>query len=195
MKKRIFFSLMFTFMLLAIPAQAQVRFGVKGGLDIAKLTFSDNLLKSDNKTGWFIGPTVEVKIPNVAIAIDAALLYTQNDLDVSSPAMGSKSTREFEGTLKQKTLQVPINLKIPIGPVYIAAGPQFGYNVGDKKVKEFMDTFEIKDFETSCNVGAGARLGHFEVGLTYNFSVDKMDDGGKYDVKKNTWMLSATVFF
>ena len=77
MKKRILFSLMFLFMLLAIPAQAQVRFGVKGGLDIAKLTFSDNLLKSDNKTGWFIGPTVEVKIPNVAIAIDAALLYTQ----------------------------------------------------------------------------------------------------------------------
>jgi hypothetical protein len=37
-------------MLMAIPTQAQVRFGVKGGLDITKLNFSEESFKSDNKT-------------------------------------------------------------------------------------------------------------------------------------------------
>ena len=187
MKKRMFYSLLFICMLMAIPTQAQVRFGVKGGLDITKLNFSEESFKSDNKTGWFIGPMVEVRIPNVALAFDGALLYTQNDLDVS--VIGK------EGTLKQKTLQVPINVKIPIGPVYIAAGPQFGYNIGDKEMKQFMDVFKIKDFESSCNVGAGVRIDHFELGLTYNFSINKLDDNGRYDVKKNTWMLSAAILF
>ena len=187
MRKYFIYSLFTMCLLMAMPAHSQARFGVKGGLDISKLEFSEEALNSDNKTGWFIGPMVEFQIPSVSIAIDAALLYTQNDFDIS--------TSGSEGTLKQKTLQVPINLKIPIGPVFVAAGPQFGYNIGDKKMKQFMEDFKIKEFESSCNVGAGVRIDHFEFGLTYNFSIDKLDDGGKYDVKKNTWMLSAAILF
>lgn len=40
---------------MAMPAQAQLKWGVKGGVNVAKVTFDDKLLKSDNMAGFFIG--------------------------------------------------------------------------------------------------------------------------------------------
>ena len=44
---------------IAIPAQAQLKFGLKGGLNISTLTFSEDVFKGDNRTGFFIGPMAE----------------------------------------------------------------------------------------------------------------------------------------
>ena len=41
---------------MAMPAQAQLKWGVKGGLNVSKVTFDSDLLKSDNMAGFFIGP-------------------------------------------------------------------------------------------------------------------------------------------
>ena len=38
---------------------AQVRLGVKGGLNIASVHFSTDVLQSDNVTGFQIGPMIE----------------------------------------------------------------------------------------------------------------------------------------
>lgn len=38
--------------MMAAPAQAQLHFGVKGGLNISKLSFSKDAFKGDNKTGF-----------------------------------------------------------------------------------------------------------------------------------------------
>ena len=38
---------------MAMPAQAQLKWGVKGGVNVAKVTFDDKLLKSDNMAGFF----------------------------------------------------------------------------------------------------------------------------------------------
>ena len=56
---------------MAMPAQAQlIKFGVKGGLNLSKLSFSKeakDILKSDNTTGFFFGPMAEVTIPVVGL--------------------------------------------------------------------------------------------------------------------------------
>ena len=47
-------------MAMAMPAQAQVKFGVKGGLNLSKMDLNNiniNGLK-ENSTGFFIGPMV-----------------------------------------------------------------------------------------------------------------------------------------
>ena len=41
---------------MAMPAQAQIKFGLKGGLNITTLSFSEDAFKGDNRTGFFIGP-------------------------------------------------------------------------------------------------------------------------------------------
>ena len=188
--KKIFGILIAAFGLwMAMPSQAQVKFGVKGGLNITKLKFKESAFSSENKTGWFIGPMVEFKVPIVGLAMDAAALYTQNDLNAG------------KATVTQKTLECPINVKYEFGlgdnaGFYLAAGPQFGFNIGAKNIKEFKDDFRLKDHELSFNLGGGVRLlRHIQAGVTYNFSIDEITKGSTYETKKNTWQVSVAYLF
>ena len=44
-----------------LAAQAQVKFGVKGGIEV--LDFKSDFFNADNRMGWFIGPTVKIGLP------------------------------------------------------------------------------------------------------------------------------------
>ena len=63
--------------LVALPAQAQLQWGIKGGANVSKVSFNKDLFKSDNMGGFFIGPMVEFTIPIIGLGIDGALLYNQ----------------------------------------------------------------------------------------------------------------------
>ncbi len=52
MKKIISVLMVAVCLMMAAPAQAQLHFGVKGGLNISKLSFSKDAFKGDNKTGF-----------------------------------------------------------------------------------------------------------------------------------------------
>ena len=41
--------------LFVVPAQAQIKFGLKGGLNITDMSFSSDVLNTSNRTGFFIG--------------------------------------------------------------------------------------------------------------------------------------------
>ena len=56
MKKIISVLMVAVCLMMAAPAQAQLHFGVKGGLNISKLSFSKDAVKGDNKTCFFVGP-------------------------------------------------------------------------------------------------------------------------------------------
>lgn len=179
--------------MMALPAQAQLKFGLKGGLNISKVTFSASDINSDNRTGFFIGPMAEFTIPVIGVGIDAAALYTQS---------GAKVEYENESYDKNlKTIEIPVNLKYNFGlgsmaGVYVAAGPQFGFNVGSGHLGDY----DIKDCNTTFNVGAGVKLiSHLQIGVNYNFSINKVakyeEEGKKYDMKKNTWQVSLAYLF
>lgn len=75
--KKIFGALMIAICIaMAMPAQAQIHFGVKGGLNLSKASFSNvsENFKKDNFTGFFIGPMAEFNIPIVGLGVDASLL-------------------------------------------------------------------------------------------------------------------------
>ena len=179
--------------MMALPAQAQLKFGLKGGLNISKVTFSASDINSDNRTGFFIGPMAEFTIPVIGVGIDAAALYTQS---------GAEMKYENESYDKNlKTIEIPVNLKYNFGlgsmaGVYVAAGPQFGFNVGSGHLGDY----DIKDCNTRFNVGAGVKLiSHLQIGVNYNFSINKVakyeEEGKKYDMKKNTWQVSLAYLF
>ena len=179
--------------MMALPAQAHLKFGLKGGLNISKVTFSASDINSDNRTGFFIGPMAEFTIPVIGVGIDAAALYTQS---------GAKVEYENESYDKNlKTIEIPVNLKYNFGlgsmaGVYVAAGPPFGFNVGSGHLGDY----DIKDCNTTFNVGAGVKLiSHLQIGVNYNFSINKVakyeEEGKKYDMKKNTWQVSLAYLF
>lgn len=200
MKKFLSTFVIFACLWIALPAQAQVKFGLKGGLNISTLSFSQDVVKGDNRTGFFVGPMVEFTLPVIGLGFDVAALYNQD---------GAKATEFAEGesyseSQTLKSIEVPVNLKWSFGlgstlGAYVAAGPQFGFNVGSGY---FAEAFDMKTCYTTFNVGAGVKLiRHIQIGLNYNFGISKLAKAvseeyqGPVDMKKNTWQISLAYLF
>ncbi len=191
----------------AVPANAQLKFGIKCGLNITDMSLSNDVFETSNRTGFFIGPTIKFTLPIVGLGIDASALYDQREGEVNVEADDNTlvSTR-----LKQKSINIPINLRYDIGlgslaAVYLAAGPQFGFNVGDKNQSLYKDVAEwrLNTSNFSVNVGAGVMLlGHLQVGANYNIVCGKTGeitvlDGAESVLRgrSNTWQISAAYYF
>ncbi len=191
----------------AVPANAQLKFGIKGGLNITDMSLSKDVFETSNRTGFFIGPTIKFTLPIVGLGIDASALYDQREgeVNVTSDDNTIVSTR-----LKQKSINIPINLRYDIGlgslaAVYIAAGPQFGFNVGDKNQSLYNDIAEwrLSSSNFSVNVGAGVMLlSHLQIGANYNIVCGKTGEITVFDGAKsvlrgrsNTWQISAAYYF
>jgi opacity protein-like surface antigen len=194
MKKLLSTLMVIACLALAIPAQAQIKFGVKAGLNVSKLHLSKETLSSDNRAGFFIGPTAEFTLPLLGLGIDGSVLYNQFGVDSE------------KGTSTKKSIEIPINLRWTVGfsslvGAYVAVGPQFGFNVGDRWFDEIC---EFKKNTTSFNVGAGLKLlGHLQVGANYNFALkdngkihdDDIEDLATIGFKQNTWQVSVAYLF
>lgn len=193
MKKLLSLVIVIVCLVAATPAQAQLKFGLKGGLNVSKVSFSTDVFKGDNRTGFFVGPMAEFTVPILGLGIDAAALYTQSGAKVS---YGNGSD---DKTLK--AIEVPVNLKYTFGlgstlGVFVAAGPQFGFNIGSGN----FSGLDLKSNYTTFNVGAGVKLiQHLQVELNYNFSLSKLgkyqDEDGILEMKRNTWQISLAYLF
>lgn len=176
---------------MAIPAQAQINFGVKGGLNLSKASLSDvpGNFKKDNFTGFFIGPMAELNIPIVGLGVDASLLFAQRGIKVSEAG--------DDITVKQNGIDIPVNLKYNIGlgslvGIYLAAGPDFYFDF-EKKTG-----IDKKKAEVGINVGAGVKLlNHLQVGANYNIPLGDTADieGTNGSYKTKTWQVSVAYIF
>ena len=170
--KKIFAALMIAICIaMAMPAQAQIHFGVKGGLNLSKASFSNvsENFKKDNFTGFFIGPMAEFNIPIVGLGVDASLLFAQRGIKVSE---GNDDI-----TVKQNGIDIPVNLKYTIGLGSLAG---------------------IYLAEVGINVGAGLKLlNHLQVGANYNIPLGNTADieGTNASYKTKTWQVSVAYIF
>ena len=197
--KKIFTTVVFmAALLVAIPAKAGLNFGIKGGYNITNFSFSEDVIAKDNQQGFFIGPSLKIGIPVLPIGFEIAALYDQRDAKLE----GEK--------ISQKSINIPINVRYELGlgdmaGIYVAAGPQFGFNIGDKKFSfSNANDYKMKDSNLSLNLGAGIRLvSHLEIGFNYNIALGKTGefnevDGAKNLVgngKANSWQISAAYYF
>ena len=186
--------------LVTIPAQAQFKFGLKGGLNLTDMSFSVDDVDVSNRAGFFIGPTAKFTLPIVGLGLDASVLYDQREAKL-------KGT---DDKIKQQAINIPINLRYDIGlgslaAVYLAAGPQFGFNIGDKHqtLVEDVSEWKLNDSNFSVNVGLGVMLlGHLQVGANYNIVCGKTGEVTVIDSveeafrgRSNTWQISAAYYF
>lgn len=196
-------------MLLSVStSQAQIQWGIVGGTNLSKVNFSKDLdrlpynLKSKNMSGWYIGPKVNVKIPIVGLGVDAALEFSQKKLQAHNNEVNSSKTF--------RSVEIPINLRYnfsagKLASVYLATGPQFGFNVGNKNWKlknvesAYEETFKKSNMSTSWNVGAGVKLlNHVEVGLLYNIALSKYykkAGSEDYNFRSNSFQIQAAILF
>ena len=182
----------------ANTANAQLKFGLKGGLNITNMSFDSDVVAQSNQEGFFVGPTVKFSIPVVGLGFDLAALYDQRDAKID------------DTTVSQRSINIPLNLRYNIGlgdlaSVYLAAGPQFGFNVGSKNIGivDEVSNFRFKDSNLSVNLGAGVNLiSHLEIGFCYNIACGKTGEfemlKGVTDAvkaKNNSWQISAAYYF
>ena len=161
--------------------QAEVKFGLKGGLNVTSMSLSSELLDASNRAGFFIGPTVKFTLPIVGLGIDASALYDQREAKVKVSNVENNLFDETSNTLKTQSINIPINLRYGIGlgssaSVFIFAGPQFGFNVGSKtqEIYEGIADWKLKTSNFSVNVGLGFMLlNHLQVSANYNIACGK----------------------
>ena len=195
MKKFLTVVVLFAALMTAVPAKAEVKFGLKGGLNLTNMRFDSSVADKSNQAGFFIGPTVKFTLPIVGLGFDASALYDQRSAEVGNEK------------IKQQSIQIPVNLRYGIGlgstaSIYFFAGPQFGFNVGDKDIKTDVGNWTFNSSSVSANVGLGLMLlGHLQVSANYNFGLGKT---GEFDVlntdlkkngKFNAWQIGLAYFF
>lgn len=188
-------------------ASAQIKFGLKGGVNVTDMSLSSSVFDASNRTGFFVGPTIKVQLPLVGLGIDASALYDQREAKIK---VGNTTTKE---TLRSQAINIPINLRYGWGlssmaNIFLFAGPQFGFNVGDKdqKITE-SSTWSVKNSNFSLNFGAGVTLlSHLQLTANYNVVCGKTSDATitegleqltnkEVRSRANAWQIALAYYF
>lgn len=180
-------------------ANAQIRFGVKAGLNLNSIHFNDaaKTFGDDNKCGYTLGVMTEFTVPVVGICLDGSLMYTRMNTEITEA--------QHEKGIGKNFLEIPINLKykfqLPlvskVFTPYLLTGPAFAIKLG----KTTFDEISTKRCQTAWNVGVGAELmSHLQIQGSYGFGMNHI---GKFvgaqaaDVKarNNYWTVTAAWLF
>ena len=209
MKKILSLVFLVAAMMFATSANAQVKFGLKGGLNVTSMSFSEDVFDASNKTGFFVGPMVKFTVPIVGLSFDAAALYDQKEADVKYADTDGELGKV---NVKQQSINIPVNVRYGFGlsslaNVFVFAGPQWGINVGDKNFKwNDNSSYSLKKSNFSVNVGLGVTLmSHLQLSANYNIACGKTADATWKDVssnvtekgnsKNNCWQIALGYWF
>ena len=211
MKKVLSIVFLVAAMLFAANANAQIKFDLKGGLNVTSMSFSEEVFDASNKTGFFVGPMVKVTVPIVGLSFDAAALYDQKEADVKYTGTEGELGKV---NVKQQSINIPVNVRYGFGlsslaNIFLFAGPQWGINVGDKNFKwNESSSYSLKKSNFSVNVGAGVTLlNHLQVSANYNIACGKSADAslskaldaaanaGKDKSHNNSWQIALGYWF
>ena len=212
MKK--FFGILLTLTLFAVtPVAAQFNWGIKAGVNSAERPSNLGELKSAAKgeAGWFVGPMAKVTLPIVGLGVEANLLYSQTNTEVGGE------------TIKSKCVDLPVYLRYELSlpavnkflEPFVAAGPQWSWNVGDKTYsiadmmldggQQALSQYTLRSSNLSLNLGLGAVvLDHVQLHVNYNIALGSTSEYSEptqaalnfaTKSKTNTWQFSLAYIF
>jgi hypothetical protein len=153
MKKILLIVIIVSSAFFTVKAQ-DVTFGVKGGLNIAKLTNLDN---TKVRPSVYVGGLVNIAF-NESLSIQPELLYS---------GQGDKyEVNTITITDKVNYINLPVMMQYRIVPeFYLEAGAQVGFLVASK-TKSGKITLDVKDQTSSADFGLGFGVGYqFPIGL------------------------------
>ncbi len=203
--KRLITGLLCVVGLLTIStAEAQLRFGIRAGVNVSDLSFSKDIMKSSNVAGFTGGVMAEFMIPGLGVGVDGALMYSRHGsklkfkdvTEIAGNVVGLGNSK----TQKLDYIEIPLNLKykftLPIVKPYLFIGPSFAFLVGNNISEEF----KKRKFDTSINLGAGLELlNKVQVSVQYGWGLNKTlrfsDDATTINAKNRFWTITAAYLF
>jgi len=166
MKKIIFLPLLLAVGML----NAQLQFGLKGGVNISNFTGGDfNNIEKSAYVAWHAGALVRIKFDHLALQPEVLFSTQGAKLDDGT------TEENYEITY----VNIPIMLQWQFkGSFYVEAGPQVGF-----KVSEDIPNSAIDEFAKSTDLSIGVGLGFLKskglgIGGRYTVGVSKV---GEFD--------------
>lgn len=197
-----------------LTANAQVRFGIKGGLDVTEMSFKGEVFDTDNRLGWFIGPTLRLGTPLTGISADISALYNQRETKIDLYYMDDSAESQQVDALKTKQVLVPLNVRLGFGlgemaNIFIFGGPQVAFRIGDESqsiadMKDDAMEWRLKSSNFSVNAGGGFTIGHLQLAANYSIGLGKTGDvtfkTATETIREDkatykSWQVSATYYF
>ena len=199
MNKKLAFSFFLLVMTIAsvMPAQAQVRFGLRGGLTLGELKFDRNVIDSDNRVGYSGGLLLDFNIPVVGLGIEASLMYTHRDNRLTDHDRIFKRDYIDIPVYARYRLALPAIKRVIVPMVY--TGPDFSILFSENAPENYKN----RKTYLSWDVGAGADLfNRVRVTATYGIGISKAMEyvdsefnGDKVEGKDRYWTVSAALLF
>ena len=109
MKKMMKMAVLAAALTLSANASAQLKFGLKGGINTSEVSVNDDVWKTDNRLGFFIGPTVKFTLPIVGMGMDISALYEKRESKMKNES-GTLSS-----VVSREQLAIPINARYSFG--------------------------------------------------------------------------------
>ncbi len=208
MKKMMKIAVLATALTLSVNASAQVKFGLKGGINTSEVFVNDNVWKTDNRLGFFVGPTMKFTLPVVGLGVDASALFSQRSSKFVAEQGNEQIITDCATTLTQQAISIPVNLRYDVGlgddaSIYFFAGPQASFSIGNKN-RDI--NWKWNDADFSVNVGFGVMLlSNLQVNTNYNIGIGKtgelksksifttLDKG--FHGRASTWQLGLAYYF
>ena len=168
----------------ASQAQGLVNFGIKGGVNIANISF-DDFDDNDSRTGFTIGAVLDVGFPMVPVGLETGLYYSQKGTTFNMSETIEGMTLTADATMKLDYLQIPVLAKINFGPPgpfspHFVAGPYAGFILNAETEMSFMGetvTEDISDDVESMDFGL-----IFGLGADFNLMVSKINVQARYSL-------------
>lgn len=182
--------------------EAQIRFGIKGGIDVAEPKLNLHVLKVDNRLGFQIGPTAEFLLPGSGFGTEISLIYGRKEYSIAY--------KESDATISDfNYISIPFNLKKRFGAqkllgAFILGGVYGDVKIsgGNIKIKDVIDEYKSQNFAMGVNVGLGiSLLKSFDVGFyfkgdfTTRYKDGLLDKDIIQDKKNRTWSVGLNYYF
>ena len=197
--KKITSLLVFVFMMVLVTESHSQTFGIKGGLNIANLTYSGDGTTASVKSimGIQVGPVADFKLQE-NLSFNTGLLFS---------IKGAKTEGTDGLTETLDYLVVPLNLayKFPINndaKFFLQAGPYIGYALSGKdKYSDGTDDIKfgekggMKRGDFGIGFGAGLEFGAIVASLNYELGLSNMLDDATYKQKNKVIQISVAYMF
>lgn len=208
MKKTVIASILMviTALCAAVPSQAQLRFGLKAGIDVNSLHFNSSLFDSDNQTGFTGGVMAEFVAPVVGLGFDISAMYVRRNLDATISEDGEVAS----AVSHRDYIEIPLNIKYKIGipalgkvlTPFVTTGPAVAFLTSRTGINDFI---ENKKVDATWNFGFGVELfSHVQLAASYglglsNSVVSKLSGDHLEDIdidgKTRCWTVTAAWLF
>jgi hypothetical protein len=209
--KRKLASLVILSLFATVMVSAQVRLGIRGGVNVSQLKSSDEITTGDYKItipnyamlGYHVGLVSQIQLFRLYIQPEALYTVTRNDINIYDLNSADPDNAD-PTTQKLNRLDFPVMLGFKSKVFKAGIGPVVTFLISDDSDLEKITDYDLKLNKASIGfqAGIGFDINKLAIDLKYEGSLSKLGDGitigGEkmvFDSRINQFIFSVGFFF